>query len=526
MKTIFSTSVFVLIALIVISALVYYGNQKNDKVTSGISEKIYVAIEGSGEIAVLHPKTNTLIKKIDLSENKNGRTVSYMPHNIEVAPDNRSVWVTANAMSEDMDMSFRVMPLAEADEGHGDEGMMAEKDYDEVVVIDPRTDAIVQRINVGSDLHLSHVSLSPDSLYAVAASQEKGVIYVINATSFQIEKEIMTKDGAGPHGLRISPDGAAAYIAMLGGKSLGILDMKSFVLRDVPLSGAAVQTGVTPNGKYALASIYDTKSLAIYDIASAKLSYIDLPKEAKGPVQIYPTPDSRYVYVADQGYYFNQPSSDLIYKIDLQEMKVAETIKGGTAPHGVVVSKDGKFVYVSNLLSDDVSVIDIAAGKEVARIPAGNMPNGISIWYGEGLDDGAENFSGAESGELSPDKKSLDFGTVSMAKGDVNHLFAIKNTGNAPVTISKIYTSCMCTEVVVIHGDARIGPFGMLGHGGLSSQINETVNPSQEISIEVSVDPTAHGPEGTGPAKKIVYIESDSAINPVLKLELDINVIP
>ena len=78
-----------------------------------------------------------------------------------------------------------------------------------------------------------------------------------------------------------------------------------------------MQTGWTADGKYALASVYDAKSLAVYDIASKKLSYVDLPKEAKGPVQIYPSPDSKYVYVADQGYYFNQPNSDLVYKIDL-----------------------------------------------------------------------------------------------------------------------------------------------------------------------------------------------------------------
>ena len=136
--------------------------------------------------------------------------------------------------------------------------------------------------------------------------------------------------------------------------------------------------GVTADGKYALASVYDAKSLAVYDIASKKLSYVDLPKEAKGPVQIYPSPDSKYVYVADQGYYFNQPNSDLVYKIDLGEMKVAQTIKGGTAPHGVAVSQDGKFVYATNLLSDDLSVIDADAGKEIARIKIGKMPNG---WF-------------------------------------------------------------------------------------------------------------------------------------------------
>lgn len=112
-----------------------------------------------------------------------------------------------------------------------------------------------------------------------------------------------------------------------------------------------------------------------------------------------------------------------------------------------------------------------------------------------------------------------------MAKGKVTHSFKIKNTGSTAVKIAKIYTYCMCTEVTMVNGATRNGPFGMPGHGGLSS-IGETVKAGQEITIEVSVDPAAHVPQGTGPAKKVVYIETDSAINPTLKLELDINVTP
>lgn len=510
-----------------ISTLVYYGNQKNDKVASGISEKVYVAIEGSGEIAVLDTKTNEVLKRIDLSEDKNGMTVSYMAHNVQVAPDNKSVWVTANASDEkDMEMSFQIIPRAEASVGHGDEATDIMKSNDEVIVIDPFSDSIVKRIEIGQELHLSHVSLTPDSSYAIVASQEKGIIYKINATSFEVEKETVTKKDAGPHGLRISPDGKTAYIAMIGGKSMGILDIKSFVLNDLLLKGAAVQTGVTPDGKYALASVYEPKSLAIYEIASAKLSYVDLPKEAKGPVQIYPTPDSRYVYVADQGYYFDQPTGNLVYKIDLQEMKVTQTIPAGSAPHGVAVSKDGKFVYVTNLLSDDVSVINTALGKEMVKIKVGKMPNGISLWYSQGSD-GNQLLSGnGNYSELISEEKSFDFGIISMAKGKVNHTFKIKNTGSSPIKISKIYTSCMCTEATLVNGASRKGPFGMPGHDGVASKLNEMVDPGQEIMMDVFVDPAAHGPQGTGPAKKVVYVETDSAINPVLKLELDINVTP
>ena len=61
-------------------------------------------------------------------------------------------------------------------------------------------------------------------------------------------------------------------------------------------------------------------------------------------------------------------------------MKVVEAIKAGTAPHGVVVSPDGKTVYVTNLVSDDVSIVDTSTNKEVGRIATGAKPNGISYW--------------------------------------------------------------------------------------------------------------------------------------------------
>ncbi len=518
MKNKYIIGTIIAIVLLVIGIGVFSRSDKKDLLI--ITEKIYVAIEGEGGVSVIDANTNKVLKTVDLSENKNGTIIKYMPHNTQVAPDNKSVWVTANAMDEEMKMSFKFIPIAYAEVGHGEEKSSAMSNKDEVIVLDPFSDVIIKRIEIGTDLHLSHISLTPDSSYAITASQEKGILYKINATTFEIEKEVATKKDGGPHGLRISPDGKTAYIAMLGGKSLGILDIESFKLKDVALKGSVVQTGVTPDGKYALATVYETKSLAVYNTATSELKYIDLPKEAKGPVQLYPTPDSRYVYVADQGYYFNRPNGDTIYKIDLKEMKIVETIKGGSAPHGLIVSKDGKFVYVTNLLSDDVSVINTESDIEVKKIPVGKMPNGISLWYGKD-EVGSENYS-----ELTAVEKSFDFGLVSMSKGDVSHSFKLKNSGSSKIKITKIYTSCMCTEATLVNLSSNKGPFGMSGHGGTSPKLSEFVTPGQEISIDVVVDPAAHGPQGTGPAKKIVYVETDSAIRPVIELELTINVTP
>ncbi len=342
------------------------GKERPENLETKIQDKIYVAVEGTGKIAVIGVKDRNVINQIDLSLEKDGMKTLFMPHNVQVSPDNKTVWVTANIMNMGNNMGMNgVMNIG-----------------DEIVVIDPLTDKIIKRIEMEVGSHLTHVVLTPNSDYAIAVAQVIGAVYKINAKTFEIEKEIYAEKGSQPHGLRISPDGKTAYIAILIGKELGILDIEKMSLSYLPLKGAAVQTAVTPDGKYALASVYDAKSLAVYDITSKKLRYVDLP-DAEGPMQIYPTPDSRYVYVADQGYYFNRYIGEFVYKIDLKEMKVAQTIKSGYGPHGVVVSRDGKFVYVTNLLSNNLSVIDADSEKVITKTKVGLMPNGVSLYYAE-----------------------------------------------------------------------------------------------------------------------------------------------
>lgn len=337
-----------------------------------VKEKVYVALEEGGAIAVIDSFKKQVVANIDITEESNGIRVNYMPHNVQVAPDGKTVWVAANAMEMDKDEH------AAADSDM--EKIMGAASLDQVIVIDPATDRVIARIPTGSESHLAHVAVTPDSKTAYVTSQEKGEIYKINTTSYTIENKITIGADSGPHGLRISPDGTKAFIALVNGKALAVLDMRSDTVKKYPVNSGVVQTAVTPDGKYAFASLYSTKQIMRFDISSEKIITIDLPAEAKGPVQIYPTPDSRFLYVADQGYYFDQPTSTLVYRVDIEKSSIDQTIPAGAAPHGIVVDKNGTFAYLTNLLSNDVSVIDTALGKEVARIPAGKMPNGISVW--------------------------------------------------------------------------------------------------------------------------------------------------
>ncbi len=115
----------------------------------------------------------------------------------------------------------------------------------------------------------------------------------------------------------------------------------------------------------------------------------------------------------------------------------------------------------------------------------------------------------AGGGVLFAQEQSFDFGTISMAKGKVSHSFKVKNTGIGPMTINKIYTSCMCTVASLVKDGDEIGPFGMQGMG-IIPNIKEKLEQGQEAEILVVFDPTAHGPAGVGRISRAVSVENSS----------------
>lgn len=367
-----------IVASIIFIAIVFTLGFLSDKITSQSSrpirnnqsaEKLYIALEEEGAIAVVDTKDNSLLGKIDLTIKEGDKKMSFVAHNVQVSPDGQSVWVTANFMG-----------LGGHEEETETDNPDKEKVADQIIVIDPKKDAIIKRIDTDVDQHLAHIVVTRDGKNIFATAQETGFVYQIDGTTYAIEKTIAFAKDSQPHGLRLAPDDTTVYVALIEGKGIGVIDTKSNTATTVSLSGSVVQTAIIPNSSYIAASVYDTKQVAFYDSITQEVFYVQLPPEAEGAIQLYATPDGQYIYVADQGYYFGKPTSDYIYKIDVQNREVVQRIQAGVAPHGVVVSHDGKRAYITNLLSDDMSVIDTVTDTEIARVNVGKMPNGISLW--------------------------------------------------------------------------------------------------------------------------------------------------
>mgnify|MGYP001560286199 CR=1 FL=1 len=107
---------------------------------------------------------------------------------------------------------------------------------------------------------------------------------------------------------------------------------------------------------------------------------------------------------------------------------------------------------------------------------------------------------------ITPEEKYFDFGSISMAAGKVKHTYLVKNDSDRPLTVDKVYTSCMCTEASLINNGKKSGPFGMPGHG-FSPGLKEVIGPQSTAEVEAEFDPAAHGPAGVGLIERSVIIE-------------------
>lgn len=353
MKNLFLNLILLIVVTLMLTGTMMSGCDGNKKSSSLKLAKVYVANEEGGSVSVIDLQNSLKVTSIDISGNSGEM---FMAHNVQVAPNGKSVWVTAVPMDSNS--------------------------INQLVVIDPNTGTIKKRIQLGKDLHVAHVVLDNESKYAFVTAKESNQIIQVDASTYQVLRKFELGAGHSPHGLRYS--NGKLYVANMDSKSMSVINIADGRIADIPLGGMAVQTAITQNEKFVFASLYDTKEVVRYDVQSGQITRIPLPTEAQGPIQLYATPDSKFLYVADQGELMERPVSNKVFVIDISNAKVISTIDVGNKAHGVVVSKDGKTVYVTNSIDNTVSIIDIATQKVTGTAPVGKSPNGISYWFETG----------------------------------------------------------------------------------------------------------------------------------------------
>ena len=146
-----------------------------------------------------------------------------------------------------------------------------------------------------------------------------------------------TETGPMPHGSRISPDGLRHYSCAMMTDELFEIDAASFeVTRSMHLDDGT--GGVAPRGP-------DGHHAAVTK-----------------PTWVYPHPTRPFVYVCLNG-------AAQVVEVDLDQWRITRRFPTAKGPYNVEVTPDGKRIVVSYKGAASVGIWDLEKGQELARIP-------------------------------------------------------------------------------------------------------------------------------------------------------------
>jgi YVTN family beta-propeller protein len=73
------------------------------------------------------------------------------------------------------------------------------------------------------------------------------------------------------------------------------------------------------------------------------------------------------------------PSADGIGIVDIETMKLQRVLRGVSDPEQMVVSKDGKHLYIASEDTGTAVIMNVATGERIAALPVGGEPEGVGI---------------------------------------------------------------------------------------------------------------------------------------------------
>lgn len=111
---------------------------------------------------------------------------------------------------------------------------------------------------------------------------------------------------------------------------------------------------------------------------------------------------------------------------------------------------------------------------------------------------------------------NYDLGDVPINGGIVTKEYELKNTSEKDMELVKIETSCMCTSANVSTSNDQTRFFSMEMGGDRNPFISLKLKKDENAKVTVRFDPAAHGPQGTGPFDRMVWLYFDGGVKELI----------
>jgi YVTN family beta-propeller protein len=248
-------------------------------------------------------------------------------------------------------------------------------------VVDAKTLKVTSRIPLSG--HPNNMAVGKDGRKVyVGIIQAPGGVDVIDTVALKRVKTVPTKGTI--HNAYVTPDGKYVVAGSIGGKTINVIDAQT----DEPAWTLEMDLGIRPmtfnwnpdgSTKWIFAQLTGLNGFAVVDFATRKeIRRINNPDLPPGKATVPEGSDpSHGMAVTSDGKTLVVCSrlNNYLYSYSLPDLKpLGGAELSGKGAGWVTLTPDGKKAYVANPVTNDVSVVDIATMKEVARIPVGFVP--------------------------------------------------------------------------------------------------------------------------------------------------------
>lgn len=280
----------------------------------GAQDRLYVANQDDGTVSIIDVATQRVVETLALEPLGFGPNAK--PHHAQVAPDGQFWYLT-------MIGAGKVVKFDRANKVVGSVAL----EVPGLLSLDAERDRLI----VGRSMS----AVNPPKRIAVVRPSDMTLVDEIDVFF------------ARPHALVADPRGTHVYVASLGTNQLASVRLTDGQSTLVDVEGGPqtfTQFAVSPDGRWLVVTAQSANRLVVFDVADpGKPVMAREVAMAKGPFEPVFTADGATVFVTNL-------DANVVSVVDVATWAVTGTVTspGFGQPHGVALSPNGAWVFISN----------------------------------------------------------------------------------------------------------------------------------------------------------------------------------
>lgn len=175
------------------------------------------------------------------------------------------------------------------------------------------------------------------------------------------------------HGIEITPDGRFLYTGDFQNGLIKIFDLSSNeLIKTLEVNSTAHGIDMSPDGKYILVASGSESEVAVIDTAKQEIVKVIEEGIGDSPSHIDFDPVGKYAILTNL-------ESDDVSVISIPDFEVTVRIPVGDGPNEGRVAPDGRYAYTANRKTNDVAIIDAETRQIERYIDAGEYANHLEF---------------------------------------------------------------------------------------------------------------------------------------------------